>query len=434
MRAVDLVTDAVSNTLRSKTRTSLTVVAIFIGAFTLTLTSGVGTGINAYIDQTVSSIGAGDVMTVTKTVDDTSDSDAPRVYDPDAGEQLTAGGPGLGPDPEVEAITPADLDQLADVEGVLSVEPTLSVRPDYIQYDDGTQYEAAVGGFIPGMSLELAAGEQPAWNADDYQVALPVAYVEPLGYTSNDAAIGTTVTMGLTAADGTASTIDATVVGVSEAGLAGGGTLSPNDALTQALYDAQSVGLDETARTSYAEAVIRFDPAATDADIAALKDRLATAGYSGTTVEDTIGAFRTVIDAIILVLNGFAIIALLAAGFGIVNTLLMSVQERTREIGLMKAMGMPGGNVFGVFSAEAVFIGFLGSAIGAALAILAGTLLSGALSGNLLADLPGLTIVAFDPVSIGIIILTVMGIAFLAGTIPALRAARQDPIDALRYE
>jgi putative ABC transport system permease protein len=434
MRAIDLVTDAVSNTLRSKTRTSLTVIAIVIGAFTLTLTSGAGTGINAYIDQTVASIGAGDVMTVTKIAEDAEDSDAPRVYDPAAGEQLTAGGPGLGPDPEVEAITPPDLDVLADVSGVLSVEPTLGVRPDFVQYDGGTQYEASVGGFISGMRLELAAGEQPAWNSNDYQVALPVAYVEPLGYSSNDAAIGTTLTLGITGADGTPATIDATVVGVSEAGLVGGGSLSPNDALTQALYDAQSVGMSETARTSYAEAAIRFDPNATDADITALKDRLVASGYEGTTVEDTIGAFRTIIDAIILVLNGFAIIALLAAGFGIVNTLLMSVQERTREIGLMKAMGMPGGNVFGVFSAEAVFIGLLGSAIGAGLAILAGTLLSGALASSVFTDLPGLTLVAFDPVAIGVIVLTVMGIAFLAGTLPALRAARQDPIEALRYE
>ena len=85
------------------------------------------------------------------------------------------------------------------------------------------------------------------------------------------------------------------------------------------------------------------------------------------------GMFKTVIDGIVLVLNAFAIIALLAASFGIVNTLLMSVQERTREIGLMKAMGMGSGKVFGLFSLEAAFIGFLGSAIGVGVAMLAGT-------------------------------------------------------------
>ena len=140
------------------------------------------------------------------------------------------------------------------------------------------------------------------------------------------------------------------------------------------------------------------------------------------------------IDGIVLVLNAFAIIALLAASFGIVNTLFMSVQERTREIGLMKAMGMGNGRVFSLFSIEAAFIGFLGSAIGVVIAMLAGSAISSALSGSLLADLPGLTLIAFDPFAITVIIVVVMAIAFVAGTLPAARAARADPVDSLGYE
>ena len=69
MKLPDLVGSAVANTFRSKTRTLLTILAIFIGAFTLTLTSGLGTGINRYIDDTVTAIGASDVMTVVKTAE-----------------------------------------------------------------------------------------------------------------------------------------------------------------------------------------------------------------------------------------------------------------------------------------------------------------------------------------------------------------------------
>jgi putative ABC transport system permease protein len=112
----------------------------------------------------------------------------------------------------------------------------------------------------------------------------------------------------------------------------------------------------------------------------------------------------------------------------------MSVQERTREIGLMKAMGMGSGKVFALFSSEAVFIGFLGSAIGAGIAILAGSAISSALAGSVLSGLPGLQIMLFEPASIVTVILVVMAIAFLAGTLPARRAAKQNPIDALRYE
>jgi putative ABC transport system permease protein len=119
---------------------------------------------------------------------------------------------------------------------------------------------------------------------------------------------------------------------------------------------------------------------------------------------------------------------------GACASLLMSVQERTREIGLMKAMGMSGRKVYALFSTEAVFIGFLGSAIGAGVAIVIGSVISQVLSRRLLSGLPGLHLLEFSPVLILVIILVVMLIAFLAGTLPARRAARQNPIDALRYE
>ena len=56
------------------------------------------------------------------------------------------------------------------------------------------------------------------------------------------------------------------------------------------------------------------------------------------------------------------------------------------------------------------------------------------LAGGPLADLSGLTLLAFNPGSIGLIFLLILAIAFAAGSIPALRAARQDPIESLRYE
>jgi putative ABC transport system permease protein len=429
VNAFDLIRTAVKNSLRSKTRTTLTVLAIFIGAFTLTLTSGVGTGINQYIDTTVASIGADDVITVTKAAEDTTDG--PVEYDPDAKAVAAATG---RPGSTVVALTSTDLTAIEGVDGVLSVEPQLRVSPDYVQVGDGTAYEATVGSFIPGMALDLAAGSEPDSASITNEVAIPVSYVDALGFSDADAAVGQTLTFGVTDVQGTQSQVTATIVGVAEEGLVGSTAFTANEALTQTLYDTQSVGLSDEGKDSYAQAVVRFDPTGTDADLSALKASLSDLGYTGTTVQDTIGAFKAVIDGIVLVLNAFAVIALLAAGFGIVNTLLMSVQERTREIGLMKAMGLGGGKIFGLFSLEAVFIGFLGSAIGVAAGMLAGTAANALLADTLLADLPGLTLVAFDPAALATIVLTVMGLAFLAGTIPALRAARQDPIESLRYE
>lgn len=434
MRTTDIVASAVANTFRSKTRTILTILAIFVGAFTLTLTSGLGTGINAYIDDTVSGVGASDAMTVTKNAESEGGlpgqpSDGPQEYDPDS---VSSGIPGT----TVTALTPDDIDTIEGVDGVLRVDAVRTITPDYIVAGDGTRYEASVGSLIPGQTVVLASGAEPDPDATGYEVTIPVTYVEPLGFADAEDAVGEKVTVAVTDAERTQHTIDATVVGVAEEAIASptGSGLLVNTAFEDALFAAQSTGLTAEQADRYASATVWFDPEATDAEITALKDRLADEGYTGTTIADQLGTVKTIIDGIVLVLNAFAVIALLAAAFGIVNTLYMSVQERTREIGLMKAMGMGSGRVFSLFSLEAAFLGFLGSAIGAVIAMIAGSAISTTLAEGLLADLPGLTLIAFDPVSIATVVVLVMAIAFLAGTLPAARAARADPVESLRYE
>ncbi|MBB2976169.1 putative ABC transport system permease protein [Microbacterium endophyticum] len=436
MKTLDLIGTAVSNTFRSKTRTILTILAIFVGAFTLTLTNGLGTGINAYIDDTVSGVGASDVMTVTKNSDtDTSIGAAdsgPTEYDPDAISSSGSGVPGA----TVVALTPDDLDTLSQIDGVEDVQATKSISADYIEGSDGTKYVVSVGELVAGQTVTLLAGTEADDASDELQVVIPTSYVDALGFDDDADAVGQTVSIGITDATRTQHVIEATVSGVAEENIASpiGASIVPNDALTQELFDTENIGVPADQTERYAQASVTFSADATDEQISDLKASLTDAGYTGTTVADQLGTIKTVIDGIVLVLNAFAVIALLAASFGIVNTLLMSVQERTREIGLMKAMGMGSGKVFGLFSLEAAFIGFLGSAIGAGIAIVAGTGISAALSTSLLADLPGLTLIAFNPVSIATIILVVMLIAFLAGTLPAARAAKADPVESLRYE
>jgi putative ABC transport system permease protein len=166
----------------------------------------------------------------------------------------------------------------------------------------------------------------------------------------------------------------------------------------------------------------------------AVKAALSEQGFMAMTVEDQLGVITGIIDTVTWVLNGFALIALLAASFGIVNTLLMSVQERTREIGLMKALGMSGGKVFGLFSMEAVMLGIMGSVIGVGLGIVVGLVGNAALVNGPLSGVAGLSLFAVAPMSIVLIVLLILAIAFLAGTMPAARAAKKDPIEALRYE
>src|SRR5699024_10023236 len=105
---------------------------------------------------------------------------------------------------------------------------------------------------------------------------------------------------------------------------------------------------------------------------------------------------RNIINAITSVLTMFGGIALLAASFGIINTLYMSVQDRTREIGLMKAMGMSGGKIFFSFSVEALLIGFWGSVLGILGAMGASSLINDLATKSFLKELTGFTLLQFN--------------------------------------
>jgi putative ABC transport system permease protein len=430
MRTTDLIASAVRNTFRSKLRTTLTVMALFVGAFTLTLTTAVGAGVTDYVTKQVASLGADDVLIVTRTAAATGDG--PTKYDPDTSSASTgATAPALPGAGASDPLTEADLDTIAGIDGILSVDPIQVVAIDFVQFDGGTKFEITVNPTSSITKSDLAAGDQLS-GSTTRQLMLPSNYVDPLGFAGADDAVGSIVQLGITDVLGKQQIVDATIVGVSKTSLLASGA-GANAALVSELADVQSAGVD-TGPARYAIAVAHFDDSLTEPEVAALKQEITSAGFGAQTIQDQLGVIKTVIDGIIGVLNAFAIVALLAAAFGIVNTLLMSVQERTREIGLMKAMGMRSGKVFALFSLEAAFIGFLGSAIGAAAAVLLGTALNGALAAGPLAALPGLSILLFEPASIVGIILLIMVIAFLSGTLPARRAARKNPIESLRYE
>lgn len=427
MRTIDLIRTAASNTFRSKLRTTLTVLALFIGAFTLTLTTALGAGVSAYVTSQVGSLGAGDVLLVSKTSAVTGDG--PAEFDPDTSSASSGtsnpltGGTG--------SLTAADITTLEGIASIESVEPISPVSIDWAQVDSGDKYEFTIAPTSSISQADLAAGEQLNPDSSTYQVMLPDEYLGPFGFDDAEAAVGSPITLGLTDVLGKTHEVEATVVGVSNASLLSSGA-GANAALVTELADVQKAGVDSPER--YQVAIARFDSDLTIDEIATLKSEIADEGMTGQTIADQLGLIQTVITGITGVLNAFAIVALLAAAFGIVNTLLMSVQERTREIGLMKAMGMSNSRVFALFSLEAAFIGFLGSALGVVIAIAVGLPLSGALSMGPLSGLAGLQILLFEPASLLGVILLIVGIAFLAGTLPARRAARKTPIDALRYE
>ena len=117
-------------------------------------------------------------------------------------------------------------------------------------------------------------------------------------------------------------------------------------------------------------------------------------------------------------------IALLAAGVGIMNIMLVSVTERTREIGIRKAIGAQRSDILQQFIIEAVLLSELGGLIGIVFGILGGNVV------GLLLEVPA--IIPWDWAMIGLVSCSVVGLVF--GVYPAWKAAMLDPIEALRYE
>ncbi|WAH98188.1 ABC transporter permease [Arthrobacter sp. MMS18-M83] len=428
MKPLEILNTAIVNSFRSKLRTTLTVLAIFVGAFTLTITNGLGTGISNYIDSQLAAAGPGNAFTVSKTDTSSNPGSGPKKYDPTIKRVAAGGRPGSSQ----LTMDQNDLDKIGAISGITGVAPVTRINPDYIQWSSHDEYQLSVS-TLAGAQPQLASGTSLDEASSQAQLLLPIGYIGPLGFADNNQAIGQDVTIGITDATGAMHTVAGHVTGVEQDSLLSSSGIAVNKSLSTALTQAQASGAPSTATSAWTNATATFAPSS-PAQVNEMKSNLSAAGYTAQTLDDRIGTVKTVINGIIGVLDAFAVIALLAAGFGIVNTLLMSVQERTREIGLMKAMGMGSGSVFALFSTEAAFIGLLGSLIGSAAAIGLGTAVSGALARGPLSDLAGLHILAFAPGPVAAVVLLVMAIAFIAGTWPAWRAARQNPIDSLRYE
>jgi len=138
---------------------------------------------------------------------------------------------------------------------------------------------------------------------------------------------------------------------------------------------------------------------------------------------DTMSSMNTFLLAI-------AAVSLIVGSIGIANTMFTSVLEKTKEIGIMKAIGARNHDILSIFLFNAAFIGLVGGILG----IILGTILSGFMP-SLMGGLPlgrGTTIVTLNSITMALSVSVTVGI--LAGIIPAYQASKLKPVDALRYE
>lgn len=146
--------------------------------------------------------------------------------------------------------------------------------------------------------------------------------------------------------------------------------------------------------------------------------------FNLTTRKDILGAQQEAANTFSLLLAAMAIVSLIVGGIGIMNVMLVSVTERTREVGVRLAVGARSRDIILQFLLEAILISVGGGILGVALGILSIPLAASLNSGLALLE-PG-------SIPLALIVSVMVGILF--GIYPALRAARLDPIEALRYE
>lgn len=151
--------------------------------------------------------------------------------------------------------------------------------------------------------------------------------------------------------------------------------------------------------------------------------------FSVRSMAQGIETFTSITNALRIFLTFIAAIALLVGGIGIMNIMLAAVEERTREIGLRKAVGAKNRDIIIQFLVETVFITFLGGIIGIVLGILISVAIANVAQylgydWDLVVSIPSIFLATFVSVGIGLVF----------GLVPARRASRLDPIEALRYE
>ena len=150
--------------------------------------------------------------------------------------------------------------------------------------------------------------------------------------------------------------------------------------------------------------------------------------FSITSQQETIETLQETTNTFVVFLGAIAGISLLVGGIGIMNIMLVSVTERTREIGIRKAMGAKRRDILLQFVSEATLLSLGGGAAG----VLLGLLLSILLNGRSLLGTPTQTV--FSPEIAGLALVVSAAIGLFFGIYPAMRAARLHPIEALRYE
>lgn len=446
-------------TLKSaKIRTLLTALAIAVGTFSLTLTLAASNGAQSFVDQIIrSNFNPAELIVSNdeRILGGEGQMNQPPEYDPSFGTI----GSQAGADIQVRRITNEDIDAIKQVDGIETVRRNIAINLQYVTRDKEQKYVATAAPFDTYREPDLLAGQINRPLADN-EVLIPEAWLESLGFESADEAIGEAITFVLRPTANqlteladprsenfriepiddsnnvpTGPSFDYEISAVLERQ----STVQPGTELYLFISNQEAVrlneivteGTDDFGRFVFVYAEV--DGGEDETVLKRAQTGLQELGYTVQSVQDTQDFLNQIIAVLQGIVAGFAAIAIVASVFGIINTMYISVLQRTREIGLMKALGMNSRDVGRLFRFEAAWIGFLGGAIGSLLAVALGTAINPWLSETLELG-EGNYLLLFEWGQIIGLIAALVFISILAGWLPSRKAAKLNPIVALRTE
>lgn len=457
MKFIDIAKRSSRNLRTSKVSTILTALAIGVGGFALALTLAAGNGAREYTDKLISSnfdpaellVGRDREISNSGTPNQT-----PQEYDETIGN-VSAGGPNSNI--QVKRVTQEDVEQIRKLPYIESVRESYQINVRYITREGQKRFTGSAEPYNPAQKPEIKTGDLP--SSGDIalgKVLLPDVYLEPLGFSSAEEAIGKSIQI-VVQKPFSAATL--------QAALQGGQPIDPQSLVPESkTVSYEVVGVTKKPATSLSFGILPLYINNTDAkelysytaqgtadyqkylwvyarvkdgnneeNIQKAKAELEALGYYVQSSEDIQKTITQFVNILQILVGVFGVITLIASVFGIVNTQYISVLERTREIGLMKALGMSRRSVSRLFTLEATWIGFMGGLIG----ITFGVALTYALNPTITKQLDlgeGNYLLVNNWPQLGILLLALMLVATVAGLLPARKAARLNPIEALRTE
>jgi putative ABC transport system permease protein len=416
-----------SNLLRTKFRTFLTILSITIGAITLSLILVISSGFQTWINnQTEGGKEVGSFKVVPKGTEGAVQANLSAVKEYQEG--LEGGFFGRN-------LTDKDIENLKKIKGVSRVEKSLHTKVTYLYAE--TQNSKKIFSYTytiyPKNEFPLYAGQTPK-SDDNQNILLSYEVAQKLGYDEPKDILNKELALNFRKDAGGNYTKKVTVLGILRNSIFYNSTNILPEKMIQGIYDQTVIETEKDKNLGYTSLTVIYNDDLNESEVKDMKQNIEKLDLGIMTNDTAKKSLESVLSTMQFGLGMFAMIGLVTGFFGVINTLFTASLERTKEIGLMRALGMSKKGVFGLFAVEATLIGFWSSVIG----ITVTTFLSFAINQIAKsAKLFGFESGDVFGVSLGnilIVIFSISFITFIAGIIPAIRASNIEPTEALKYE